>query len=226
MQLSLCHPFLHALTFWEVSEDFIDYLAAWKEYDPGCQEDEHEVGAKTDMILIPHLKRAFVGRNNLGIGLINVHALLHTFGKQCLFVSEDNRSNAGETWLNVVYVCLHLVGVWRECLVYQRTRPDNGHISEEDVEELRQFVDLRFAQETSERQNARVAMRRVKSASHVGTVEEHGRKLQNLEVLISIANAVLSVEDVMLARAFENYHHRHQQWRQDYDSNTRKDDVE
>ena len=178
------------------------------------------------MLLIPHFKGAFVRRHDLRVCIVHVHALLHAFRKQCLFISEDNRADSGKTRLHVVDVGLYLVGVWRECLVHQRARPDNGHVAEKDVEELRKLVDLRFAQETSERQNARIAMRRVKPAGHVGTIAQHRRKLQNLEVSVLVADAVLSVEDIMLASAFENNHHRYQQWRQHYDGNAGKNYVE
>ena len=45
-------------------------------------------------------------------------------------------------------------------------------------------------------------------------------------MLVLVANAILSVEDVMLARALENDHHRHQQGREDDDCNAREKDVE
>ena len=58
-------------------------------------------------------------------------------------------------------------------------------------------------------------MRRVQPASHVGAIAQHRRELQNLEVLVLVADTILSVEDVMLTCAVEDYHHRHQQRRQD-----------
>ena len=68
-------------------------------------------------------------------------------------------------------------------------------------------------------------MRRVKSASHVGAIAQHRRELQNLEVLVLVADTILSVEYIMLASAFENNHHWHQQWRQHDDGNAGEDDV-
>ena len=66
----------------------------------------------------------------------------------------------------------------------------------------------------------------MQATCHIRAVEQHGRKLQDLEVLVLVANAILSVEDVMLARALENDHHRHQQGREDDDCNAREKDVE
>ena len=69
-------------------------------------------------------------------------------------------------------------------------------------------------------------MRRVQPASHVGAIAQHRRELQNLEVLVLVADTILSVEYIMLACTFENNHHRHQQWRQHYDCETREEYIE
>ena len=63
-------------------------------------------------------------------------------------------------------------------------------------------------------------------ASHVGAVEEHGRELQYLEVFVSVAYAVLSVEDVVLAGAFQDEHHGDEQRGQDYYGDTREEDIQ
>ena len=66
----------------------------------------------------------------------------------------------------------------------------------------------------------------MESASHVRAVQEHRCELQNLEVPVFVAYAVLSVEYVMLAGAFQDDHHRDEQRRQDYDRDAGKEYVE
>ena len=178
------------------------------------------------MLLIPHLKRTLVGRNNLGVGFIYRHSLGCTFCEQRLFIAENNRANAGKPRLNVVNLGLHLVRIWREGFIHQRTRAYDRHITKEDIEYLGKFVYLRLPEEASERQNARIALCRVQPARHIGAVAEHSRELQYLEVLVLVANTILSVEDVMLAGTFENDNDRHKQWRQDDDCNARENDIE
>ena len=39
----------------QVFEDFEDEFAFGEDNDPGSEEDEHEVGAEADVVLIPHL---------------------------------------------------------------------------------------------------------------------------------------------------------------------------
>ena len=214
------------LPFRQVFEDLEDEFAFGEDNHPGRQEDEHEVRPETDVILIPHLKRTLVGGDDLGIGVINRHALLHALRQQGFFVAEDYGTDAGQTRLDVVNLGLNLVAVWCECLVHQWTWTDDGHVAKEDVEYLRELVYLRLSEEASERQDARIAFGRVQSARHVRAITKHGRKLQNLEVLISVADAILSVEYIMLACAFEDNHNWYQQWRQDDNCDAGEDDIE
>ena len=214
------------LPFRQVFEHLENELAFGEDDDPRGEEYEPAVGPEADVLLIPHLKRTLVGRDYLGVGLVYRHALLNAIRQDRLLVAEDYGAYAGKSWLYVVDLRLYLVRVWREGLVHERTRADDGHVAKEDVEYLRKLVYLSLPEEASERQDSRIALGRVQAASHVGAVQEHGREFQDLEVPVSVAYSVLSIEDVMLARALENYHHRHQQWRQDYDCNSREDDVE
>ena len=69
-------------------------------------------------------------------------------------------------------------------------------------------------------------MRGVESASHIGTIAEHRRELQYLEVLVLVADTILPVEYIMLPGTLQDNHHRHQQGREDDDCNAREKDVE
>ena len=177
------------------------------------------------MVQVPHFKCALVWRDYFGVGLVDVHAFLHALGKNGFLVAEDDGANACESGLDGVYPCLDFFGIRVEGLVHQRAWADNRHIAKEDVENLRQLVDLRLSEDAPHRQDAGVAMRGVESTSHVGAVAEHRGELQDLEMLVLVADAVLSIENVMLASAFEDDHHRDEERRQDKYRQSRKQDV-
>ena len=195
----------------QVAEDLVHQLGLGEDDHPGREEDEPGVRPDVHVFLVPHLQRALVGRDDLGVCLVKVHALRGAFRKQGFLVAEHHRADAGEARLHVVDLLLDPVRVRRKCLAHKRTRPDDRHVAKEDVEDLRQLVDLRLAQEPSKRQHARIAVRRVQTACHVRRVAEHRRELEDLEVAILVADPVLSVEDVVLARALEDDHHGDQE---------------
>ena len=117
-------------------------------------------------------------------------------------------------------------GIWRERLIHKRTRTDNRHVAEEDIEKLRQFIDFRLAQKTAKRKNSRIAMRRMQTSRHVRRIQEHRRELPDFEVSVIPPDTRLSVENIMFTCAFECDHNRNQKRRQYQNRNARKDDVE
>src|SRR5690554_975904 len=55
-------------------------------------------------------------------------------------------------------------------MTFKRTRHHDTHITTEDIEQLRQLIDLGLSQKTTHRRDSRIFSRRDKSARHIGTV--------------------------------------------------------
>ena len=178
------------------------------------------------MILIPQLERSLVRGNGLRVERIHVAAPRLLGREETLFTAEDNRADAGETRLRVVNAGLHFVRIRREGLIDEWTRTDYRHIAEEDIEELGKLIDLRLAQEIAHRQDARILLHRVESACHVRRVAKHRCELPDLEVLALVADASLSVKDIMLARTLEPDHDRNQERREDENRKPGGKDIE
>ena len=160
------------------------------------------------MVEVIHLKRALVRRDFLGVAVVGGKFRL---GDDRFLVAEHDTAEAREARTHRVDARLHVVWVGGEGLVDERTRSHDAHVTEKDVENLGNLVDLRLTEELPERQHARVACSRVETARHVRTVPEHRGELPDLEMTVMVADAGLAVEDVMFARALQHDHHRHEQ---------------
>src|SRR5947207_1471702 len=79
-----------------------------------------------------------------------------------------------------------------------RPWPDEGHLSTEHVDELRQLVDTGPAEEATHRRHSSVGIRRPGGVALVVLVE--GPKLQQLEDLPSLTDSRLSEQDRSAAR--------------------------
>jgi len=94
---------------------------------------------------------------------------------------------------------LILRGVVTEVLRGERTRANDAHLAEEDIEDLRHLVEFGLPEEVSDRQDPRVIRHGDVAATQIGAVLEHRGKLEQPEGFALPADALLHVENLALA---------------------------
>ena len=90
--------------------------------------------------------------------------------------------------------------VWHQVLIGQIRRqhsrdvrpwPDQRHVALDHVDQLRNFVEAGFSQNSSDRRHACVALHRLPYAARITGIVAHGAELVDLEAAVSIAVAIL-----------------------------------
>ena len=76
----------------------------------------------------------------------------------------------------------------------RRARTDERHVAAENIDELRQFVDARGADDLADAGDARVALAGIDAGAGVLRADGHAAKLQNFKNLAVLAEALLPEE--------------------------------
>jgi len=174
----------------------IGKITLWEQYDPSREEDQHQVGVEGEVLLVPELQLSLVGGDVFGIEFGGTH---FGFGEQPFFIPEDNGANSGKARLHVVDIGLDVIGIGFKCFVDQRAGTDDAHVSLEDVDKLRKFIDFCLSQDAAQGHQPWIPFGGVQSAGQVRTVFQHGGEFPNAEGLVFVAYSFLEVENIVFA---------------------------
>ncbi len=108
----------------------------------------------------------------------------------------------------------------------QRPRPDEAHVADEDVPELRQFVHRRRAQRVPDARDARIALGRLHGAGFAFGILDHRAELIGEEHAAVLADALLLEEDRPAVFGEDRDRDRAPQRRRDEESGAGKRHVE
>lgn len=173
----------------------VHQTALGKEDVPGGQEDDLEVRTQGHMLLVPHLQGALVGGDDLPVILARRQVCVIVQG---LLIPENDGADSGDAGPDVVDALLHGKREVLEIDFHLGPGPDQGHVPDEDVDNLRQFVELGEAEELAHGRDPRVVAHRQGTRQHVGAVLQHGGELPDAEVPPAITYPALVVKDFPL----------------------------
>lgn len=106
------------------------------------------------------------------------------------------------------------------------SRPDEAHVSVEDVEDLRQFVQASGADEFTDFGNAWVVFRRQLGTGRFFCIDAHGTEFVDLVFLAKAADADLAVEDGTAVTEFDSQGNGNSEGQGADGSHTGYDDVD
>lgn len=173
-----------------------------EEHHPNGEEDQQQVNPAVAVIVVPHLQVALEGLDDVAHETYRIHG----FGDVVLLITEYHTANARQSRRHRVVTTLGFIAVGIIAPLHHRARTNDAHAAEEDVEQLRQLVQLGLAQEAPKGQYTRVVARGDRARTHVRTVLQHGGKLQHPEGLSSFPYSGLLVKDFMLTRTQQDDH--------------------
>jgi len=147
---------------------------------------------------IPDLEFSFVRRDVIRIEVLLI-GVAHR--KDGLFVPKDNGPYAGETRSHLDDFSLHVLGEEIEMLPCLRPRAYETHIAPQDIPKLRDFIDLGGPEDSPDRQDARIVLRREDSPGQIRAVFEHGDEFAQVKHMTFVADSWLAVKDAPFPRA-------------------------
>jgi len=109
------------------------------------------------------------------------------------FVAEEQAGQVGNAGFAVQDLALFR-GVVLDIARHLRAGADKAHFAGQDVPQLRQFIELGFAQDAAQARDARVFTRGQRGAEPLG-LEDHGTELPDAKGPAEPAHADLTVED-------------------------------
>lgn len=94
------------LSLWQSRKHFMHQLTSRKKNIPGREENDHEIGKKGYMLLVPHFYRSLIIKNFLIRGLN-----ILTFGHNLFLIPEDHGADTGNTRPGIIDPGLYLRGI-------------------------------------------------------------------------------------------------------------------
>ena len=131
----------------QIPKQMIRQIALWKKDDPSGEEDDFQVGEKGNVFLVPKFESAFVGGDDPLIISVRVFAAVRY---QLLFVPEYDGAYAGDTGPDIINLGLNYFRISRKSAVNQWTGTDYTQVPFEDINYLRQFIELGFSEKTTQ----------------------------------------------------------------------------
>jgi hypothetical protein len=133
------------------------------------------------------------------------HIVLEAFSEGGLSAEAVDLCPSGESGLGVVseHVSWDVGAETFDEFRAFRAWTDEGHLAEEDVEELGEFVEAGFAEESSDGGGSRVVVGGPDGAGVIFGVWDHGSEFEDADAAAANAGADLGVEDGAIAGEFD-----------------------
>jgi hypothetical protein len=107
-----------------------------------------------------------------------------------------------------------------------RPRPDKAHLSQQDINQLRKFIDARLPQPSPDARATVVVIRGPDRPRHSLGITPHAPKLQHPEQMTTPPNPLLSIENRVTGSCQNRYAHRDEKRGEQKESNDRPEQVE
>ena len=154
-------------------------------------EDDHEVGPHISPGGVGETEFDFARQTMLDVELL--YAVLHPLLQQVFFVAEVQRGGVGDAGFERQDAPL-AGGVFLDVTGDLGAGADEAHLANEDIPELRQFIELEFAEEPAQAGDARVAV-----PGHTGAcflrIHRHGPEFEDEKGLAPLPDSQLTKED-------------------------------
>jgi hypothetical protein len=118
------------------------------------------------------------------------------------------------------------LGVLRDLVRQRRARPDDRHLPAQDVDEVRQLVERRAAQELADPRDARVALVDGQAGADVLGAGDHRAQLEDVELVAVLADAPLAVDHAAARLQPDRQRREREQRRRQHERRPGQRDVE
>ena len=157
--------------------------------------------------------------------ILDIFAIKFRFDRNFQFVATIDLRPAGEARADVVGAVF--VALFNQIRLVPEggSRPDDAHLADEDVENLRQFVEARLPQEGADLRNVLLRILKQMRWNVMRRIDLHCTIFQDGEELLVLPDSLLAKKDRAWIADDDAQADDDPEWNQNNDANARQDNV-
>ena len=157
---------------------------------------------------------------------MDIFAVKFRFDRNFQFVATIDLRPAGQTWADVVGAVFVALFDQIRLVPQGGSRSDDTHLADEDVEDLRQFIEARLPQEGADLRDVLLRILKQMRWNIMRCIDFHRPVLQDGEQLLVLPDALLTEKDRAWIADDDTQADDDPEWNQNNDANARQDNVD